>query len=81
MNEKLEKQIQSVLIGIMSDGFNRSINALENAGAINTKKLRAGYKGSGSKYYDVVTAELESTAEQSLPAIKDMIAEINKDSD
>ena len=78
MNENLEKQIQSALVGIMGDGFNRSINALEKAGAINTKKLRADYSGVGSKYYDVVTSELEYTAEHSLPIIRDMVSEIIK---
>ncbi len=75
MNIDLEKQVQSFLIGIMSDGFNRSVNALEEAGAINTKKMRKEYTGIGSKYYDIVTRELEYTAKYTAKQLIEKIEE------
>lgn len=81
MNDELENKIQSLLIGIMSDGFNRSINALDDAGALNTKKLKSEYKGTGSKYYDIVTNELEGTALDATSAIKELIAKAIIESD
>jgi hypothetical protein len=58
-----EDRIKGFLIGVMTDGFNRSVGALEEAGAIDASEMRTQYKGIGSKYYDVVTKELEYTAE------------------
>ena len=69
MSNELEKKIESLLIGIMSDGFNRSVVALENSGAIETKKMRSEYSGVGSKYYDMVTKELEYTAHHAAPEV------------
>ena len=46
----------------MSDGLNRSMGALEEAGAIDRKEMMKDYRGNGSKYYDLVTEKLEYTA-------------------
>ena len=73
MNNDLEKKVQHALIGIMSDGFNRSISALEKCGAINTQKMHEGYKGVGSKYYDIVTEKLEYTARYAAPYIIELV--------
>jgi len=67
MKTDLEKKVESMLIGILSDGFNRSIASLESCDAINTKEMRKEYKGVGSKYYDMVTRELEYTARHAAP--------------
>lgn len=69
MKSDLETQFESMLIGIMSDGFNRSIASLEQCGAINTKEMRKEYKGAGSKYYDIVTSELEYTAKYAATSV------------
>lgn len=57
-----EEEIAGLLIAIVSDGFNRSLGALERAGALDTRKMREEYKGIGSKYYDIVTEQIELTA-------------------
>ena len=69
MNDDLEKRVASMLIGIMSDGFNRSIGALEKCGAINTNEMRKECKGNGSKYYVIVTEQLEYTARYAAPNV------------
>ena len=43
-------EIATMLVGIIADGFNRSLGALEEAGAIDCAKLRRHYTGVGSKY-------------------------------
>ena len=68
-------RIKGFLIGVMSDGFNRSIGALEEVGAIDASEMRTQYKGNGSKYYDVVTKELEYTAEFAAPELPKFIEE------
>jgi len=40
MEHPTEEQIGSVLIGIINGGSDRSLNALAEAGAVDTKKLR-----------------------------------------
>ena len=68
MDADLEEKIANALIHILSDGFNRSMNELEEAGAIDLRELRAAYSGVGSEYYDLVTAQLEQTAKDAMPA-------------
>jgi hypothetical protein len=62
MDRPTDEEIDNALVHIISDGFNRSLGALEDAGVIDTKKMRTQYKGIGSKYYDLVTVQIESTA-------------------
>lgn len=52
MRDHLKKEFESRLTSLIADAFNRSIAALEEVGAIDTKKLRKQYTGSGSQYYD-----------------------------
>ena len=74
MPDEVTNNIKSVLITIIADGFNRSIQALEDAGAIDTTEMRKAYKGIGSEYYDLVSAAIEYTAEVSAPALKKALA-------
>ena len=41
MNDPLEEKVTGLLVGILADGFNRSILALEEAGAIDTTVMRS----------------------------------------
>jgi hypothetical protein len=62
MDRPTDEEIANALVHIISDGFNRSLGTLEDARVIDTKKLRTQYKGLGSKYYDLVTVQIELTA-------------------
>ncbi len=75
MSKELEEKIASLVSGLMTDGFNRSLGALEKAGAINFKKMNKEYCGMGSKYYDMVTEQMDLTVENAKPVIKKMVAE------
>ena len=80
MKSNLEEKIESMLINILSDGFNRSIATLKNNGATDTTELLKEYKGAGSRYYDLVTRELETTAKLAAPHFAEKIQiEIGKD--
>jgi|GEM_PF-2947404 len=70
MPQPTDEQIAALLTGIISDGFNRSISALEKARAVDTGEMRTAYSGIGSKYYDMVTIEIERTARLCLPAVR-----------
>ncbi len=74
MNDLKDADIQAILVNIISDGFNRSLEALEKAGAIETKVLISAYGGAGSKYYDLVTEQIVYTAKLGSNAIRDLIA-------
>ena len=80
MSDDLDRKIEGILIGVMSDGFNRSLNVLEEAGAINRKKMMKEYAGKGSKYYDMVTEEFEYTARHAKEAIRELIENENNNS-
>jgi len=75
MSHVSDEKIAGLLAGIISDGLNRSLGALEKAGAIDTKKFRTKYTGSGSEYYDLVTEQIEITAKYSASAINRLIEE------
>jgi hypothetical protein len=70
MRTPTDDEIAGCLIAIISDGFNRSLGALEAARAVDTRKMRGHYKGVGSKYYDLVT---EQTAKNAVPAILQLL--------
>ena len=78
MKNPTDQEIVGRLVNIISDGFNRSLGALEKAGAINTKKMNEHYKGIGSKYYDVVTEQIEYTARHAAPALRELFSDENK---
>ncbi|WP_434340849.1 hypothetical protein [Motilimonas cestriensis] len=73
-DDELKKQIKGVVRTAIQHGFNRSFRALEEARAIDTKNMREHYKGVGSKYYDMVTKEMESTEEQLDCVIDEIVA-------
>ena len=68
--DKLQAQIEGLLIDIISDGINRSPWALVNAEAIDISVIQEHYIGIGSKYYDLVSKEIEYTAKHGAKAIK-----------
>jgi len=70
-----DEQIAGLLVCIISDGFNRSLGALKDAGAIDTKKLRVHYSGIGSRYYDLVTEQIELTAKHGTVALRKLLEE------
>lgn len=75
MKYPTDEEIAGRLIGIISDGFNRSLGALEAAGAVDTKRLRANYKGAGSKFYDLVTEQITLTAKHGAPHVRQLFRE------
>ncbi len=74
MKQTADDKIFASLVGMLSDGFNRSLKALEDAGAIDATALRSDYKP-GSEYYALVTAALEQTASYARPGIQKIIEE------
>ena len=68
-----EQHLKGLLVNIMSDGLNRSMGALDDAGAIDRTKLMTEYCGIGSKYYDIVTEQLELTAEYCAQSVLDLM--------
>jgi transcription initiation factor IIE alpha subunit len=75
MKNLTDKQIENVLGGIVADGFNRCLGALVEAGAIDTSKLNKEYKGVGSKYYDLVTEQIEITARYGTQGIRRLLSD------
>lgn len=64
-----------MLVGIISDGFNRSMIALEEAGAIDRTKMLKQYFGIGSKFYDLVTERIVYTAKYAAPDMRQLFNE------
>ena len=75
MKHPTDKQLEGVLVGIISDGFNRSLGALIKAGAIDTTKLPEHYHGVGSKYYDLVTEQIELTAKYGAKGMRHLFSD------
>ena len=75
MDHCLEHTVESLLIGGMADGFNRSIRVLKENKALDTTKLEEMYSGVGSTYYDLVTEQLELTARYAMPELLRLINE------
>ena len=69
------EEISTLLERIISDGVNRSLAALKDAGALDQRKMSRHYQGVGSKYYDLVTRQVEQTAKWAIPAIQDLFGE------
>ncbi len=74
MNQPIEDRLTASLINIMTDGFNRSLTALEDAGAIDATQLRSDYEP-GSEYYALATAALEATAKSARSTIRKILEE------
>ena len=75
MSHSNEQAVAGRLVPIITDAFNRSMNALKDAGAIDTKKLDKHYTGIGSKYYDLVTEQIELTIRSGAPWICELFPE------
>jgi len=73
-----DEQIKGCLVGILNDGFNRSMNSLRQAKVIDTSELDREYTGVGSGYYDLVTEQIERTAALAVPAVRDLFSEQHK---
>jgi hypothetical protein len=74
MKAPTTEEIEGLLINIISDGFNRSLDELRQVGVVDEKKLRSKYRGIGSEYYDRVTVQIELTARYAAPAILELFA-------
>jgi hypothetical protein len=62
-------EAEAWLINAMTDAFNRSLNALEDAGAIDARKLRKEYC-TGSVWHELVSKQMLHVAEYSLPQLE-----------
>jgi hypothetical protein len=70
MNVPTDEEIAACLVGIIADGFNRSLGALSQAGAIDITKLQRHYSGVGSRFYDLVTEQIVLTARYAAPTVR-----------
>ena len=77
MNESKNRKLRQILLTTAHHSFNRSISALEKAGAIETSELHKHYSGVGSIYYDIVTEQMELTVDQLLPSLIDIHTELD----
>lgn len=68
------QKIEAFLMSTLCDSFDRSLAALEDTGALDTRRLRAEYCGAGSRYYDIVTQEIERTVRDVLPGMRALLA-------
>jgi hypothetical protein len=76
MRTPTDEEIAGALVNIISDGFNRSMHALHDAGAIDTRQMRKEYTGVGSKYYDLVTEQIVLTARYCAPGIRKLFSDV-----
>ncbi len=60
MSQPTDEQIIASLMAAISDGFNRAIEALRDAGVVDTTGW--DYRGVGSGHYDLVTDEIARIA-------------------
>lgn len=73
MKNPTDKEIENVLGRILADGFNRCLGALVKAGAIDTSELSQHYKRVGSRYYDLVSEQIEITAKYGAQGIRHLL--------
>ena len=81
MSHPKEQEVAGRLVNIISDTFNRSLGALEKAGALDTKKLRKHYTGVGSRYYDLVTEQIDYTIRFGAPWVCELFPKQDAASD
>lgn len=67
------RPLEGALMNVLTDAFNRAINALEKAGAIDMSEMRNDYTGVGSKYYDLVTREFEYTLRYATQSVREAV--------
>lgn len=78
MSQEFEEKLNAMLLNLMNDGFNRSIGALREAGAIDTKEMDAAYSGIGSQYYDLVTEQMQITMSYAKTHIHELVEKHKK---
>lgn len=78
MKHPTDEEIAAQLVAIISDGFNRSLGALVDAGAVDTTKLRRHHTGVGCKFYDLVTEQIEVTAKHATPGVRRLFSDDNE---
>ena len=69
------KSVEDVLLATLTDSLNRTLRALEDAGAIDTREFRHHYRGDGSKYYDLVTELLQQHVRSGAVAVRDALSQ------
>ena len=74
MSQPTDSELQTLLVNAMTATFNRSLRALEDAGAIDARKLREAYTGIGDPHYDAVTWQIEHTAGSTIPGLRELFA-------
>lgn len=74
MRNPTDEEIAARLVAILSDGFNRSLGALVQAGALDTAKMQKQYTGAGSKFYDLVTEQITITAQYATPSVRELFS-------
>ena len=75
MNTPTDEEVAGRLVAIISDGFNRSIGALVQVGALDTTKMQKHYTGVGSKFYDLVTEQITLTARYGTPGVRQLFSD------
>ncbi len=78
MKNPTDQEIAGRLVNVISDGFNRSLGALARAGAVDLKQMSKQYRGIGSKFYDLVTEQIEYTAQCAAPGVRRLFSEDDK---
>jgi hypothetical protein len=74
MTNPTDEEIAVRLVDIINDGFNLSIGALVQAGALDTTKMQEHYTGVGSKFYDLVTEQITLTARYGTPGVRQLFS-------
>jgi hypothetical protein len=80
LNPPSNEEIVNLLLNIITDGFNRSLGALEATGAVDARTMRRQYQGMGSKYYDLVTEQMMITARSGVPGVRALFEGIGDES-
>jgi hypothetical protein len=75
MRNPTDDEFMGRLIALISDGFNRSLGALERARAVDTRRMHSQYRGVGSRYYDLVTEKITLTARYGVASMRERFEE------
>jgi len=73
MSDNYKEKICNLAYEAIWRSFNRSISALEEAGAIDKTELNKEYRGVGSKYYDLVTEQMDFSLNEIRPIISEIV--------
>jgi hypothetical protein len=72
-----DQSLEGALVSAISDGFNRAMHALEEAGAVDSSEMRRHYHGVGSAYYDLVTLQIEEAARVCADSVREAVSREN----